>query len=786
MTLFEQAATYLETEGWEVTRGTKGASSIVGSRELMGVSTTLTVWCPSEQEMQHVRQWEPAMQRRFAEDGSPGNKILLLNSVEGLSRDFRDSMTKHDVKFRAPVQFFDRTFCWDDAAPDGKRAASVAARMCADGVAAARQRVRQPYVDDAGNHGDDLLDDLARRFESSIEWPRPIVLVTAPAGYGKTMLFQALFSRLHEHFHTAKRRQDRARRPLPLVPEYMGQAGSNTLSGLVDEFLSTDVAAPMSRASFEWMLTNGYACWMLDGLDEMMARDPHFFEYIDEIIHGGDKVVVPRILICARDSLLSTSEPLRALINEVDDWVTRYELQQWKRDSISTFATMQLTKKDDWKMMAWVDKRPQVLELCSTPFYAKLVADRVRDNDIGLGVADLPAHDLVQQAVRAILKREYDKGLFRQDVFALNELYYLVRDAAKLQLEGVPRGIDIAQLTELTELLAGDVAESEREAVAGHILKLSVFRAGDRGRIWFTHDAIQEYLVGEQASQYFGSHPGPLLDLLNWSEFPADSIALRILTEHVETHGGNHELPFLLTRARSVDQTTAFRNLLGVVLQLRDAGSLLGAAPLDKQDLSGLTFRGLDLAGVRMCDAILDSVTFEDCDLTGLDLTGATLLDTRFTKKSATTIHAATYGDLSGLMSVYVNKQHVDTPAAFEQLLRRSGRRAGATVDPCNHAMQLRKIFSRFLFPNGRLRWPRVERNNLVRGAGAEVASDLLTAALRAGFLTRVSGQNRYECAKGQLYKGMVTFARNLETTPEIVALLDSVCPIKGCTHIGL
>jgi len=52
----------------------------------------------------------------------------------------------------------------------------------------------------------------------SAEWSRPIILVTAPAGFGKTWLFQSLFARLHAHFHAAKQRQEKARRALPLLP----------------------------------------------------------------------------------------------------------------------------------------------------------------------------------------------------------------------------------------------------------------------------------------------------------------------------------------------------------------------------------------------------------------------------------------------------------------------------------------------------------------------------------------------------------------------------------------
>jgi hypothetical protein len=112
-----------------------------------------------------------------------------------------------------------------------------------------------------------------------------------------------------------------------------------------------------------------------------------------------------------RDSLLSTSDSLRKLVDEVDGWVTRFQLQPWKRESIATFARLRLTKEHDRRMMSWVDREPQVLTLCGTPYYAELVADRVKGDNVGLAVVDLPETELVRDAFRAILEREYGKDL---------------------------------------------------------------------------------------------------------------------------------------------------------------------------------------------------------------------------------------------------------------------------------------------------------------------------------------------------------------------------------------
>lgn len=737
--------------------------------------------------MEELPYWRVPMARRrndarWAAFAQQQGDLLTAVRRELRRRGPLGAMTTRHQLFEANRRICSRTFAWDDSAPASRRSASAARKLRDEGDEVARHRVRQPYRDADDNEGDDLLEELARQFESSREWARPIILVTAPAGYGKTVLFQALFSRLHKHFHEAKRRGEKARRPLPLLPDHLGAAGAAGLPGLIDEFLRTDVAGPMTRAAFEWMLTNGYGAWLIDGLDEVIARDAHFFEYLEDLILSADKVVMPRVLLCVRDSLLSTSESLRSLVNEVDGLVTRYELQPWKRRSIETYARMRLTKEHDWRMMAWVDTRPQVLRLCGTPYYAKLVADRV-EADRSAGLVDIPESDLVRDAIRAILEREYTKDL-RAHQISIDDLYYLIRDAALLQLQGGSLGIDVKQFAEEVEVLVSDRDPEERAEIVPQVLKLSVFRAaGTRGRIWFTHDAIHEYLVAEQALDHFGTNPRRLVELLNYGEFAADSIALRLIADHIDTRNAGDELIPLLYRARTGEMPTALRNLVSVMIRLRDASALLAQAPLTETDLSGLTFANLTLAGVDLTGANLQSVTFDRCDLTGLTLVDATSDETRFLHCQAT-LHAADYGSLRGLLSVIVDGRRVETPAAFRQMLRRTGLKAGATVDPCQTALRLRSLLKAMVGPNGRPR--RKLRTSLVKGGATSGSAEILEYAIRAGLVTQVPGRASYECVRGPLYQGIVAYVRNLETSPEIKALLDEVCPIKGCTHIGL
>jgi hypothetical protein len=289
--------------------------------------------------------------------------------------------------------------------------------------------------------------------------------------------------------------------------------------------------------------------------------------------------------------------------------------------------------------------------------------------------------------------------------------------------------------------------------------------------------------VAEQAVQYFGSDPGRFVELLNYAEFARDSIAMRIIANHIDSRGSGDEIVPLLYRARAGEHLMAVRNLVSIAVGLRDASALLADAPMTGLDLSGMTFANLVLGRVDLTSANLQSVTFDHCDLTGLTLVDAVLDETRFVHCQST-LHAVEYGSLRGLMSVVVDGKRVDTPTAFVQMVRKAGRKAGATVDPCQTALRLRSLFKAMIGPDGRPR--RKQRTSLVKGAATSASAELLDHAVRAGFVAQVHGKASYECVKGQHYPGVVGYVRSLESTPEITALLDGLCPIKGCTHIGL
>jgi hypothetical protein len=127
-----------------------------------------------------------------------------------------------------------------------------------------------------------------------------IRFIVGNAGAGKSVLFQGLFAILYRHFIDLKIKLTLSPRPIPFIPQHLRSTYTIRTLALVDSFLRSDVAAPVSRETLEWMLTNGHCIWMFDGLDELYSGDPEFFDYLLDLLTRPDSHA--QILVCARDS----------------------------------------------------------------------------------------------------------------------------------------------------------------------------------------------------------------------------------------------------------------------------------------------------------------------------------------------------------------------------------------------------------------------------------------------------------------------------------------------------
>src|SRR6266852_5243471 len=121
------------------------------------------------------------------------------------------------------------------------------------------------------------------------------------------------------------------------------------------------------------MLGQGFATLMLDGLDEVIDRDPGFFDYIEHLITMPGAAVTPRLVICVRDSLLATSAGLRDFCADCAEYVTIYRLQPWGAKSKEQFARRRLAGRAP--EFLGVLKGSQGLDgLAGTAYYCDLLA----------------------------------------------------------------------------------------------------------------------------------------------------------------------------------------------------------------------------------------------------------------------------------------------------------------------------------------------------------------------------------------------------------------------------
>lgn len=200
---------------------------------------------------------------------------------EGFSRDMQQTLRQSRVRLLAPIQFFDSRFRVEESPRSASSIADI--RKTAQSMT----RVPQPFTefntsDPATRSHQDLFQRLRNDMEGN-DGPC-IQIVVGRAGIGKSYLFTALFDDLYSKFLEAKARLRSLPRPIPLLPDHLKKTSSLRTDHLIDSFLRTDVADPMSRKTFRWLLVNGFATWLLDGLDELYAGDPSFFDDLLDLV----------------------------------------------------------------------------------------------------------------------------------------------------------------------------------------------------------------------------------------------------------------------------------------------------------------------------------------------------------------------------------------------------------------------------------------------------------------------------------------------------------------------
>jgi hypothetical protein len=781
--LINEAASFLEADDWVVSQ--RGSSLIVGSRQGYGdASDQVLIWVPQKGlSPEQLRLREDTYLRWFEKEaGTYGQKHLLVESTEGLSADFRRrARGDFGVSLTVATDFFDAPFKWDRSRP----AATAASELRKSGQRDLTERIAQPFESSrAYQSHEDLLRELLPEFRSSTGGP-PVHLVTAPAGFGKSHLFRSLYAQLYDDFMAAKSEERRALRPLPLLPEYLASASAPTLNALVQSFLTTEVARPLRLESFEWMLTHGFASFLLDGLDEVIARDPHFFEYIYELLTRPNAPRPPKILICVRDSLLVSNRGLRDFLDDAGaDSVARHRLAPWRRPSIASYARRNLAGPKADSLLGLLDEHPNLMNLAGTPYYCEVLASEVQH---GLEPAELRGTEtettLLALAVRRMINREFDKGLLKKNWADVEDIESFVKDIAEENLRSEGKGVSVDDVTELAPLsLSTTIGEAEIEEAVQAIEQLPFFTGSiDLGRLSFSQEVVYDYLLGILATDYFSSNPRRFLQLLGVVPFSPGSVTVHVIREHVQAINGLDDLYRIALDA--TPDRIAFRNVLQILLTLPDTEWIIRRLPLERRDLSGLSFDGIDMTGVSFRSANLESSTFQACTLTSAILADAVIKGTGFV--GCTGLGRADFGDLSTFFSAVVDGDALDDP---DQFLRSVGIAQGSDspryVRPCSAANQLRFLFCKYVRPDGIARRNWLDERGVLAGRRYIDPKTVVDAARRYGYLEWDPVRKRYTRSVGEQYSEMISLVSKMQITPRLRLLLSDVCSQPGCSHV--
>ncbi|MGO9174226.1 MAG: hypothetical protein ACLP7P_19985 [Rhodomicrobium sp.] len=373
--------------------------------------------------------------QRFAREtkDAPGAVgYFLVPQRLGLSAQFVTAATKRlRGGIRVPVEFFDTAYRADEG---GRRArTSVAGAVFEE--AARIKRVPQPFFrrQALGENGKSPVQgDIAAYLKTWIatagQRPR-FCLIDGSAGAGKTVAFNALATYAHQAFIELKRRQGKdsetgrtAARPIIFLPQHLrGEGKIGPIDDIIAAANATDMAAPVTPDQLRWLLVNGFNLWMFDGLDEFYEGSEGFFGHIKAALDApGSKAC---ILICTRDSLLTSSAAMRAFVESRLSTAAGdteiLELAPWDESAWRTIAAIEFGEgAKAQKFVSLLTASPVVADLARLPFYCSVLIELFKNG----GTLPASEYELLDTVFERMIEREHDKAIFRWQDFVDEDL----------------------------------------------------------------------------------------------------------------------------------------------------------------------------------------------------------------------------------------------------------------------------------------------------------------------------------------------------------------------------
>lgn len=500
------------------------------------------------------------LREMIAEMQGTGDAVgyYVVRSRQGLSAEFISAATDtlqrggRDKRggIRIPSEFFDTDYKMDSRT--GRAAKASALGQLFDRVKT-RRRVAQPFLQRTGLAAKDrramdgdLVEHLDLLFRDPVSRPT-LRLIDGPAGGGKTVAFETLVVALYEEFIEAKKKQIERPRPIVFLPDHIrGENLAGYVDNIIDAAMEAEAARPVEPDQLKFLLSQGHGLWMFDGLDEFFGNDNNFFDYLSGELANPDSRA--QVLICSRDSLLTSSTALSAFVEQQlakGTAIEIYELAPWGPEAWRKLAWMELDagisgRETSPKVEAFVTaltRSPELSQLATLPFYCVVLLEEFRKS------AALPSDPLaaLDTIVERMLAREGDKLVFEwrdfvdldvmEETLAASEamLGFTLADGSQGK-EVVEQLLDKAGRDNMREILGevahqrtrftgsgeiqvddlrdvlgasyvdGKLAADDTDRVLTSIVQFAFFGAGKKaGAVDFSHPILAEHLAAGYA-----------------------------------------------------------------------------------------------------------------------------------------------------------------------------------------------------------------------------------------------------------------------------------------------
>lgn len=439
-----------------------------------------------------------------------------------------------------------------------------------------------------------------------------LLVILAPAGYGKTLLSFELAKRLAAA-HIADK--VRPRKPVPFLVPFGEFRRVASFEGMILSSLERRRVNDVTSAAFAYLVARQRIVLFLDGFDELLEEKPSEAQKnLRELIQtlgGAGKVVVT-----ARSTFFRTSVDVADFIEQdlLPGDVQVVELLPFDRSKRATLIAKLSPDQRYINRITNVVESEGIREAMGSPLLLRETVDALLTGTSALAEIGRSRADLFRTLERSVYERERTRHSHR---FNDEAQQAMLRDLAEEMLLTNTRGFDM----DLVRVAAMDAAEKlnpseqEIEKLADHHF-LTVDR--DSSEVRFNHQVFREYF---QALA--------VIDLLRdgRSQAVVETLSKRPLPEQVAHFlaelGASQAALTLLDALGTYAPATLINNIGKVTSAYRDR--VLFEEFLRKANSNvplSILIRNFDLAGVDFSGRILERVEFVDSNLERADFSG--------------------------------------------------------------------------------------------------------------------------------------------------------------------